>query len=156
PYNWLYGRVWRHLGFAEMPFEGAKRLGVGLATTILAVYGLLRERDQPGVRVLLVCSGALIVLATMLPGGHSLWRILYDFLPGAKAIRAVGRIAFVLLIPASIGVAFVFDRASQRLPAVVWMLLAALVVLEQGQTMPSYDKKGARAEVERIARQIPR
>jgi hypothetical protein len=156
PYNWLYGSLSRGPLFSKMRFEWEKRLGVGLLTTLVVAYGLLRARGKPGVRILLGSAIALIVLATRFPGGHTLWKAIFEVFPGARAIRAVGRVAILLLLPAGVGVAYAFDYASRAVRKAVVLLVAVLVVVEQGQTMPSYDKNVVRRDVAAISRQIPK
>ncbi len=156
PYSWLYGSLSRGPLFSKMLFEWEKRLGVGLLTTLVVAYGLLRARGRPGVRILLGSAIALIVLATRFPGGHTLWKAIFEVFPGARAIRAVGRVAVLLLLPAGIGVAYAFDYASRAGRKAVMLLVAVLVVVEQGQTMPSYDKNVVRRDVATIGRQIPK
>jgi hypothetical protein len=155
PRNWLYGRFWARSQFGEMPFEGEKRLGVGLVTMLTVGYGLFVERNRTGVRVLLVTSAAVIVLTTMFANGFTLWSVVFGLVPGAGAIRAVARIGLVMLLPASIGLAFAFEHLSRLLSRAVLLPLAAFVIVEQGQTVPSYDKKGVRAEVEQVVRRVP-
>lgn len=156
PYSWLYGGLSRGRLFSEMSFEWEKRLGVGLVTTLVAAYGLVRERSRPGARLLLGSAIALVVLTTRFPGGLALWRILFNVFPGANAIRAVGRIGILMLLPASIGVAYAFDRISRAVAKAVVLSLAVIVVLEQGQTMPSYEKEAPRRDVATVVRLIPR
>jgi len=154
PYSWLYGSLGRPF-LSDMPFEWEKRLGLGLVTMLAATYGLFRQRSRPGVRVLIATSAALFLLTASFPGRHTLWRWVFEFVPGATAMRAVSRVALILLVPASIGLACAFDRALLKRRGAWLPALAALVVLEQGQTMPSYDKRTARSRVAAVARSIP-
>ncbi|HUM02350.1 MAG TPA: hypothetical protein VL084_08690 [Thermoanaerobaculia bacterium] len=154
PHSWLYGGF-RRAVFEKMPFEWEKELGIGAVTLLVALYGLVREWKRPGARVLILTSFALILLATSFPGGFTLWHGVFATFPAGTAIRAVSRVGVLLLLPASIGVAYAFDRASRTL-RLGWVLpVAALVILEQGQSMPSYSKEEARRDVAAAVRRIP-
>jgi hypothetical protein len=155
PFSWLYGGLARRYVFYGMPFEWEKRLGLGLVTSAVIAWGFLRERSRPGMRVLFATTLTLIVIVTVLPRGVMLWRFVFDAYPGAKAIRAVSRIGLVLLVPASVGLAYAVERLSRGGRPALLMPLGLLIVLEQGQTMPSYDKRLARKDVGEIARRIP-
>jgi hypothetical protein len=154
--SWVWGWASRAGLFSSLePFESEKRLGLGLFTSAFMVAGLIIRRKNPAMRVVLLTSGTLIALSLLYPGGFTLWKLVHDHFPGGGAIRAVSRVGLVLLVTAALGLAFAIERfaASRRSLAVA--LAALAVVLEQGQTMPSYDKKDDRDRVARLSRAIP-
>jgi hypothetical protein len=74
--------------------------------------------------------------------GHSLWKLVYNFFPGAKAIRAMSRYVIFLTLPMSIAMAFVLNYGIKRIQAektarrrtaltIVLVSLASLIVVEQ-------------------------
>ena len=92
-----------------MPHEHFLFVGFWLpAMAVLAAWGWCRKGVAASAErtFVLACLGAaltMMALSFRLPGGFSLWRIVYVFAPGAKAIRAVSRIwttVYLLLIPA--------------------------------------------------------
>lgn len=152
--NWLYGWMSRVPPFRDLPAPYEQALGFGLLTSAIAAAGFLRRRASPEYRVLGLASLAAIVLATLWPGGMSLWRIVFAVVPGADALRAVARIGNVLLLPVAIG-------AAAFLQAVPWSrwragVTVALCLLEQGVTTESYDRAQARADVDEIVRSVDR
>ena len=154
--SWLYGwtadaGVFRALA----PLESEKRLGLGLVTLALVVWGLASRRRDAFVRVVLLTMASLAVLSLLWPGGHTLWRAVYAGFPAGSAIRAVPRVGLVLLFGAAAGLAFAAERLEASGRTALLAALGVLVVLEQGQTLPSYDKAAAREQVGRIARAIP-
>jgi hypothetical protein len=84
------------------------------------------------------------------------WFLVFRHVPGASAIRAVGRIAVVALLPAALGLAMFLERSFARSRPRVAILLISLCLLEQMRTPPSYDRMEARSRVARIAKRIPR
>ena len=109
--------------------------GVGLLTTALAIVGLYGAWKRRSVRLLVLVVVTLIVATTVLPGGYSGWRLAYDYLPGAAALRAVARIGMITLLPLSLGIALFFGRLEQRRR---WLLLTALgigVIAEQNHDL---------------------
>src|SRR5262249_28426993 len=124
----------------------------------VVTYGLLRERHRPAARLLLISAAVLIGVTTRWPGGGgwTLWELIFDAAPGAKAIRAVGRIALILLVPASIGLAWAFENLSKGARPFFVLALAVLVIVEQGQSMPSYPKDDARKRVQALVLRIPK
>ncbi|HEV8429635.1 MAG TPA: DUF4214 domain-containing protein [Pyrinomonadaceae bacterium] len=71
-------------------------------------------------------------------GGHSPWKYIYQFFPGAGAIRAVSRYVIFLTLPMSIALSYGLHRALEfaaarrkRMLTVAILLLTAFGVMEQ-------------------------
>ena len=151
--NWLYGWTWDLIPFSRIPTEHEHRLGLGLVTMVLAMVGLVRLSRTPWGRVLAVTTLLIFLLALIYPGGWTPWRAVYALVPGAAAIRGVARISLLLLIGLSFGLAYFFAGLRSKGLA---LALLCLVLLEQGQTTPAYDKYAVRTRVATIARLVPR
>src|SRR5437762_1229098 len=97
-FSWLYGRMARWTIF-QMPMEWEKRLGLGIVTSLLVLWGLFTGRRRLSVRLLCVTALSLAILASAIPksGGRSLWQVVFLYFPGAGAIRAVARMILMLL-----------------------------------------------------------
>jgi len=160
PEHWLYGRIGALPFFHHMPNEPEKRLGLGFVTPLVIAWALWRERQRLSQsRLLLVTAlpaAVLMAVITVFPRSVSLWQWLYGVVPGGGAIRAVSRIGIFLLIPASILVARALGDLARRGRSRLAWILAALVILEQGQTISTYDWTAAHAKVQAIAASIPR
>jgi hypothetical protein len=151
--NWLYGWTWDLIPFSRIPTEHEHRIGLGLVTMVLAIVGLVRLARTPWGRVLAVTTLLIFSLASIYPGGWTPWRVVYVLVPGASAIRGVARISLLLLIGFSFGLAYFFAGLKSKGLA---LALLCLVLLEQGQTTPAYDKYAVRTRVATIVRLIPR
>lgn len=161
--SWLHSgwdaRVWgwttRILGAEALPSEWEQRLGVGLVTTVLVFGGFWSARNQAWGRWLAATLILTVALSTRWPGGFSPWPAIAGLLPGGEQVRAVPRLALVLLLPAAVGVALAIDR----LRAGRWRrwvpLLGALVVLEQAHPAPSHDQAGARIRQDALVAALP-
>lgn len=152
--NWVYGAIMRAPAFAaRMPRE--QELGLGLVTTALAAWGLLARRRHPLAALSLATALTIVVIATRVPGGHTLWTYVFLWVPGASALRAVSRIGIMLLLPAAIGVAMFIDHARAREWRTAALVAALAVMLEQGQEPQVYGKSAARAAEARVASLVP-
>jgi hypothetical protein len=150
PDSWLYS--WQrqlHL-FQSITFEHEQRLGIGWITLVVALAGCYRlARDRGAWARSSLLSALTIVLAmTLYAGGFTPWRLFFNIVPGANAIRAVSRIVFLMLVPLSIGLAW-FVETRKRLATGI--LIGAICVLEQGHTTVAYDKVEARRDVAGVA-----
>lgn len=156
PWSWFYGSwMGRWETFRLQPLEWEKQLFLGFVTTALVVWGLRLSWHRTSVRAIVLPGLVLAVLATSWPFlPVPPWRLVFHLVPGAKAIRAVPRVALVLLIPAAIGLAAVADDFVRRRRGLLLCLLL-LVPLEQGQTLASFDYRPVRARVDALARSIP-
>ena len=85
---------------------------------------------------------ALLWVVIMLSVRYDLWKVVYFTIPGASAIRAVGRIALAGLIPLGICVGFVVESlistygrtSSARLRLVLSIALLSIVIVDNGVT----------------------
>ena len=147
--NWMYDTLWRGAHFTlSMPQE--QQLGLGLVTTALVIWGLWSARRTP-LGILLAATGAALVLCTtVFPGHHTAWPLIFHWVPGARALRAISRVGLVLLVPASVGIALFFQQALDARWRIAAVLAALVVMLEQGQHVEVYDKAEAGAESSRV------
>lgn len=161
--SWAYGWSYATMQPSDLTRRAAVPHlgGMGLATTVLAFVGLLFGWRRPLARLVALVAVALVAVSMMFPGGFSLWRWVYEFLPGAQAIRVVTRIELTVLAAAAIGVAFGLDRAwararrgGDRRSAVLVASLAALVVLEQTHSVPMVEVGEMRGRVTSVARHV--
>jgi hypothetical protein len=148
-YGWMYGIP----AIQNTPEGQEHKLGIGLFTTALVIAGLWISRRRPMVRILCLVSITIVLLATIWPNGMSAWVVVYRLMPGAAAIRAVSRIAFVLLIPAGVGAALLADRFRAQFNLL--LLLAVGMASEQRQQLGWFDKAEGRRRVAVIASALP-
>jgi hypothetical protein len=106
--------VWGlYLAVDEPAHLPERHLGMGLAFLTLLMGGLFaallgrrseggRTRAALGPSAVLACL-ALVVLTAKFGEGSSLWRGVYDNVPGAKSIRVVGRVCFSVMLIGLIG-----------------------------------------------------
>ncbi len=152
----LYGWIHRIPAVAGVApgHVGTRVQGLGLATPVLAALGLWWERRRTVTRLLVSVTLVVVVATTVAPGGVWLWPRVAGWIPGVRAVRALGRIGIYLLVPAGVGLAFLVDRMRLHLRrrfTPLCLVLLAVVGLEQAHRIPSYDKVEARQRVERIA-----
>lgn len=153
PDHWLYGWMSGFWPFTQIPariFEHA--LGLGALTWVLAILGLWNLRRTPLGRILVAVSLTLLACTLMIPGGASVWGLIYLLVPGAKAIRAVARVSLVLLLPASAGAASFLDESRWKKPLLIAAALFSL--LEQGRSSPSFDRREIRDATKALARRV--
>lgn len=148
-------RLWGWLYDTELTAEGRflrtsnHASGLGLVALAIAATGLYRHRRLPTVRLMVVTSLVAVLATTVFPGGFTVWRFVYEHLPGAAAIRAVGRVGLLLLIPAGLGAGLFVD--SRRRPRWSTAAILLLLVFEQAHAPAAYDKRAARDRAGAIA-----
>ena len=151
--SWLYSWQPRFDLFQSITYEHEQHLGVGWVTLILAVIGFHQFQKKQGgwATVAGLSAITILLLTTLYPGGFTPWKYLFRLIPGAVAIRALSRIALLMLIPLSIGFAYLLETRKSLGAA---MLLGFICVLEQAQHIDAYDKFRLRKGVAAIAAQI--
>ncbi|HKV52063.1 MAG TPA: hypothetical protein VJO52_12790 [Gemmatimonadaceae bacterium] len=96
----------------------------------------------------------LTLATTVFPSGHTAWPLIFYWIPGARALRALSRVGRILLVPAAIGVALLFQSARTARRRVVAGLAALVFLFEQGQSVEAYNEAAARANRIRVEAMI--
>ncbi len=157
--SWWYGFLDRTPMFQSIPMTHEQRVGFGLVTTALCAVGLWSARKDAALRFLGAMLVLLLVCTTLwgnYPDGFTLWKYVWSYFPGAKAIRGVARVALLYLIVVSLFVAVAIDwlRKKSAALSVAAVVLGFAAVIEQGETTPAYDKQQARADLKDISAAI--
>jgi hypothetical protein len=172
----LWAKLWNVFP-PDDPFGGEHTLFLGAVPCLLIVVGIFmarRSRVEGDSRrtIILASLGSVVVLGALslrIPvkmleisiGGErleyvTLWRFVYNFVPGATSIRAVGRIWTVMLPLALIGGLLGLEIALGKLRSGRkrrWAVAAivAFGVVDQFQANPwSFDKLAHREEVRSV------
>jgi hypothetical protein len=153
--NLSYGLLQEGALFQSIPIPVEQQLGVGLITLLAVIWGLWTHRERRLVVVFVQVALTLALLSTVLPGGFTLWRWVYDLVPGAGAIRAPARSGVFILLPLAVGFALALARLEGRGRHLLAAGLLALCVIEQVRYQPSFDKLTSRAEVASIRNAVP-
>lgn len=187
PRSWISappGSLWSRLGDVfppDTPLVWEHRLFLGAVPCALVAFGLLevvRRRDADRSRRVLVLAALATVLVLGLlslrlpvkmldlsPGGERLeyltaWSVVYDLLPGATSIRAVGRIWTVMLPLVLMGGLVALETGLGRLrrrglrACVAGAILVFGVAEQHLADQPSFDKLAFRAEVAATAKAL--
>lgn len=86
-------------------------------------------------RALAVASLATWVLVFNIEG-HSLWWLVYEYFPGAKATRVVGRYQLFLTAPVVAISVFYLTTTASRIVAPVLLVVCSLLIVEEANTAP--------------------
>jgi hypothetical protein len=155
PESWLYGWSAGLPVFSELQFPFEQRIGIGLVTSALGLAGLALHWRRPGVRLVLCAAASMVAGMLLLAAVPSLCEVYFEHVPGAYGVRMISRIGILFLIPAALGLALFLERQIGARRG-VWLggLLAAVCVLEQGRTVPSFDKLAKRREIAQLAAMV--
>jgi len=134
--------------------EWEHRIGLGLFTPIILVYVLWRTRRQALGRALGFLCMAVILLASVYRGHLSPWALVFHWVPGASAIRAISRIGIFLLFPAAYALSLFIEEAQKHRFRLALFAIAVLALVEQGRTPLFYEKIPFRRNAESLARLI--
>jgi hypothetical protein len=134
--------------------RGEHALGLGPITYAVVFLGVWRLPRRRLVAILLGAALTLLVGTTAVAPDVSLWQYLYPFIPAAPAVRALCRLALLMLIPMSLCAAWAFQELATRRPRLA-LVLALLCVLEQGRSLGAYDRAAHRRDVQELAAAIP-
>lgn len=106
--------------------NGEHLIGIGAFTLLLCLFGLnTLRRAGPWGRCLALSLPIIFILSLHVYGGV-LWKFLvFSWIPGASAIRALCRIFYLTLLVLPIGVAFALENKRFRIQVVLVLLCLA-------------------------------
>jgi hypothetical protein len=140
------------LVFLDQPQFLAKTL----AGTVIALAVNAPRQYRPAAWLLLKALVVALVAVLIFYTHDSLWLAYSNIIPGAVAIRAVGRVVLVILVPAALGLAALVEFLDRRRCAVLSWLIILVCLAEQGVTNPSFDAAANRAAINNLADRIDR
>lgn len=150
--------LWHRLQFlaAGLKMFNEHQLGLGLIVTVVwlaltaqALRGSLVGRADWSSVTVLSCSLWYVVGMTWL--GYSPWWFVYQFVPGAGAIRAVGRYVLVVTLPMGAVLAWKLSRTRRRL---VWWLVGCALLEQLGRGV-GFPVARERAYLEPLLGRVP-
>ncbi|MEJ5166620.1 MAG: hypothetical protein WHV67_06295, partial [Thermoanaerobaculia bacterium] len=97
--NLIYGKLNSSKFFEDIPVKNEHRLSFGYLTFIIFLISLISLRKNFLIFLNFLAFFSLIILTFYIPFDFSFWKIVYEFLPGASALRAVTRCNLILLFP---------------------------------------------------------
>ena len=153
PYSFAYSDISK--SFSLFKFDNPKELvlNTGYVTTFLFLYSAVKKRDEAFHKLLILTFIILVIVTLIIPFTHfSFWAVLSKYLPLIRSIRAVSRIILILLIPISIWIADFFQNIKSKK---IIILLTLVIILEQIQILPFYDKYDNRKQIQTIVSKIP-
>lgn len=154
--SWWYGWMDSMPFFSQLPTAQEQPVGFGFLSTIVVLGTVFWQRRLAWVKLLAIVSAVVIVLGTCITPQWSPWKLIYDFVPGGNGLRAVCRIALMLLYPGAILLAMFADKLWSLSPK--WKVLGVAVViaccLEQGSSSQVFDKQSKRQDVRAIAARV--
>ncbi len=146
-------------------FPGWVVLTLALLGAVLAVGrpSLLGRERARVVLALLATALTLAIFSVTDPVGGSLWRVVYDNVPGAKAIRAVGRVGLTVLLFGLTGGLLALD-ALVRAPgpgrrlrwAVAGLVLLAGSLEQVVVELPGFDAVSFHARAQALSKMLRR
>ena len=154
PESWIYGGLSGAFVALDDPCGREKALSFGYVTLAACLVGFIVGRRRPEGRVVTAVFLGLVVSATIV-GGTTLWWFVYQDVPGAIAIRAVGRIVLVAIVPAAFGLAYLLAYLEQTGRRGLALVLGAVCVFEQGVTTSHHERDEMRSRVARASAAIP-
>lgn len=137
--NWLYGGLDRSYNLwlrPALPLFSERTVGFTPLLLVLFAVGIVRTwlRRREPIAALLAAGGGAAVLGLLLVlhfRGFTAWHLVYGFVPGAKAVRAIARYLIFLDFPLILIAVWALESIWPRLPAAARVVSAALLLAEQ-------------------------
>ncbi|MCI9045980.1 MAG: hypothetical protein HFG71_01655 [Hungatella sp.] len=141
--NLLMGDLMNEIGIFK---ENGSELvyGFPIITIMLFLYGMVmliaddRHHEYELFFKTISISTIILYLLFIQISGHVIWKLFYSFLPGASAIRAVGRIFFFMIFPVSLIVSYASEYLLKKKKyRKIWGSLFIFLII-----ISNYDKNG--------------
>jgi hypothetical protein len=140
--NLMYGsldRIFNHWLRPGFPLYSERTTGFPPLFLLLFIVGMVaawRNRRHAWDALIFCISGSTLVLwfFVLHVRGVTAWHLIFDVIPGARAVRVIARLQIFLAFPASIVVARGLKTAARSLPAILIPGVCFVLVLEQINT----------------------
>jgi hypothetical protein len=129
--NLVWGHILPMQGFRGGEHRFGTPIGLWLLVLAGAVWAVVRRREARLALAVALTLAVLIVLMTRVGTASSLWRYVYDVVPGASGVRVITRFLLVLLIPMIALAMLALQR--WRLRGIVLVPILAFLLVEQVQ-----------------------
>jgi len=127
-----------------------------LVAAVLSLAVSSPRRLRPPPRQLVAAMLIALPIVVYFYGIDSLWLKYFRLIPGGTAIRAVGRVSLILLIPAALGLASLVKYLNRSRWPVASGIVSLACLSEQAVTTETFDAIANRANIAGIARQVDR
>lgn len=144
--NLIYGKL-PITNFLK-PDEAAHehRLGLGFITLGIFIFSIFKLKREFLVKINLLIILIFFLITLYIPPKITFWKVIYDNLFSASALRSITRLVLILLLPVS----FILLTFLKKINPKISLFLCFLIILEQLNKIPSYDKYFIRNEVENL------
>ena len=126
----------------------------GLVAAPISVALTAPQRYRPPSWMLFRAMLIALPFLALFYGRDSLWLSYNEMIPGGVAIRAIGRVVLILLVPAALGLACLVQYLDQRRVAILSWIVAFVCLAEQTVSIESYDVAKNRESIEKLASQV--
>lgn len=123
------------------------RLGLGFLTTGIFLISTYSLRKNILLKLNIFVILIFFFITFYIPPEFTIWKIIYDTLPGANALRAITRLILILLLPIS----FILLTFLKKMNIKISLVLCFIILMEQINCIPSYEKYEIRKDVESIS-----
>ena len=162
PATWLYmspgalAYEWTQKAamFRRLPWHFEHAVGIGLLTSAMFVVAAVISRRRLAVE-LVVFSVLVVILATTMVDGRTLWKPIVEAVPSFGAARAISRVGLLFPIGTAVVLGVWADGRRGRARAVALVLMAACAV-EQLAALDTRDRDAQRRWVAAVARRVDR
>jgi hypothetical protein len=138
------------VSFADRP----NMMIVGLVAAPISLALSARREDRPPAWLLMRAMLIALPIMSLFFGEDSLWLKYSTLIPGGVAIRAIGRVVLILLVPAALGLACLVQYLDQRRLGIVGWVVALVCLAEQAVTTDTFDAAANRAAIASLANQV--
>lgn len=143
------------------PLSHEHHLFPGLLFCILTLVTLIvwiHRRDLPSLARLALMTMFILMLISLSFSKITVWRLVFGYMPGAQAIRAVTRIFSIVLLFGWIAVSVALTRVLNHMPRTAYWISALLLTLslvELAQPrLPAFNPAPFFAEAQTLAEQM--
>ena len=148
-YAWMDGVYpWNTLPESTARWEHS--FGLGLVTSLMTLYVMLRQRKKTLFTILLLTCVSFIAITTLFAETYTLWYIIWKYIPGGSAVRAIARIGMLLSIPAGIALATIISENKNTKYGSLVVYIALFCAAEQIVPVFTYNMDVCRQEVRYI------
>ncbi len=121
------------------------RMGIGIITLLVCFYGMYKMGKKSGYLAALGIAGAALLIVSLVP---PLWRVIFETVPGAQAVRVVPRAILFLLLVYAFAMAWIFDAVPRKFQL---LIVLALLFEFAGVGYIKWDQRAEKARMRELS-----
>jgi hypothetical protein len=151
----------------QLHFHWEHRIGIGLIAMltiaiffILTVIKIIKNKDKSfnvAIAITFMTSSIIFLLLGISIGGFTFWSYIYEYVLGAKGIRAVSRYVLIILLPITTAIVMLISakpKIGTSLSSILTLLFFLIMVEQGGGRAEGFERQSFEVRLSEVIKEL--